>query len=119
MKLRSGFVSNSSTCSFLIHGIVEDYTEIMSLLKEKGILSSDIEDEGIWLEEGEGFKFFNNKRLEVETVYEGESLTIGRSWSSIRDDETGKQFKESIEAEIKELFGDKYKCETQEGQYPC
>jgi len=39
---------------------------------------------------------------------------IGRSWDTIKDDETGLQFKQSVEEKIKTLFGDEVKCETYE-----
>lgn len=119
MKLRIGFISNSSTCSFLIYGIVEERPEIIDILIKHNILPSNIEDEDEYLIDGKGGKKLREQGLVFDTVYDGEFVTIGRSWGSIRDDETGKQFKESIEAGIKALCGDEYKCETQEGAYQC
>ena len=58
MKLRAGFVSNSSTCSFQIFGIVEDMNEIRELLVEKWDMPEVDDDEqvnGEWFDEGEWF----------------------------------------------------------------
>ena len=43
MKLRSGFVSNSSTCSFSIYGIYLDMGigELLESLKEKDLVDGD------------------------------------------------------------------------------
>jgi hypothetical protein len=82
MKFRQGFVSNSSSCSFLIYGAhVNDYDE------EK-------------VDELEDWAYKNNYAIEFPE-YMG--LYIGKSWSSVKDDETGKQFKEKIEKDLKKL----------------
>jgi len=52
--------------------------------------------------------------LDIELPYEYDTAYIGRSWSSIGDDETGKQFKESVKKEIKKVFGEDLKCSTHE-----
>lgn len=121
MKIRAGFVSNSSTCSFQIYGIVEDVSEITELLQQKDIMPKDIEDDYDWYMESEGQKFFADKGLDVGLVYECEYVTIGKSWDQIGDDETGKQFKDSILAAIVEIFGEemKKKCDTHSGEYQC
>jgi len=83
MKIRKSFVSNSSTTSFIIYGVVfgEEVTE-------------DLESIAAELE------------LEYHVGQEGYNRYIGRSYDSIKDDETGKQFKESIEKKLKERFGE-------------
>ena len=40
----------------------------------------------------------------------GEYEYIGRSWDTVKDDETGLQFKDSIESVIHNLFGSDKKC---------
>ena len=42
------------------------------------------------------------------------TVYIGREWSSIGDDETGKQFKDSVQKIISEKLGDGLKCRTHE-----
>lgn len=82
MKIRNGFVSNSSTSSFCIYG-------------------AEIDDDTYEKFEELNIKTF--KTLEIEHGENGECY-IGLSWPSIKDNETGKQFKERIEAKVKELF---------------
>lgn len=119
MKLRNGFVSNSSTCSFLIYGINGETDEITDALIENGIIPKGAKDEedgiGYWLDEhSEVFK-----KLSHWMLYDEESMAIGRSWQQVGDDQTGKQFKEEIEAAIKQLVGDKFTCETHDAQWQC
>ena len=43
---------------------------------------------------------------------------VGREWSSVGGEETGNQFKQSVESAIKELFGSDHECSTyEEGWY--
>ena len=88
MKTRIGFVSNSSTTSFCIYGAKFDD------LNEK-------------------------QRDEFENLYEGDfgvhygedgEIYLGRSPFSIKDDETGIQFKESVQNFIKSKTGKDVKC---------
>jgi len=44
----------------------------------------------------------------------GSDIYVGRSWDSIGDDETGKQFKDSIEEDLVKVFGDSISCGTYE-----
>jgi len=50
--------------------------------------------------------------LEFQTAYDGDYMYLGRSWDSVGDDETGLQFKESVQKKITELLGEDAKCET-------
>lgn len=105
MKIRTGFVSNSSTSSFLIYGtslsldeitrrlnIIDTYVStyiVRNMIREK--LGDDYVVAAPW-----------------------DDIYIGRSWSSIGDDETGAQFKQRIEKELTDLLGpnlDLYTCE--------
>jgi L-fucose isomerase-like protein len=52
--------------------------------------------------------------LSSYTPYDDDDVYIGISWSEVKDDETGKQFKERTEAELEKLLGKKVKCETYE-----
>jgi hypothetical protein len=89
MKIREGFVSNSSSTSFCIYGTTLQY---------KKELSEEAECAG----------------LEYHHPDSSDIVFIGRSWSSIGDDETGAMFKESVEKAIMELCGIKKQCHTYE-----
>jgi hypothetical protein len=88
MKIREGFVSNSSTTSFCIYGaFLEDTEEI------------DEEKAG---------------KLGLEIEYDDYGIYVGKSWPSIKDDQTGGEFKKGIEDQIAKLLGKKVECETHE-----
>jgi hypothetical protein len=100
MKIRTGFVSNSSSSSFCVYGAYVDYEKFDELLKEQLdiLASAGIEEHG--------------------SPYEDDTNMIGRSWTSIKDDETGRQFKDSVEAAMKQVFGEDIKCSShEEGWY--
>ncbi len=90
MKIRQGFVSNSSTSSFLIYGTTLP--------------------EGTYGEDYEKYEEFcetaGKEGLEVHSP-ECCDIYIGASWSSIKDDETGKQFKARIEEALKKVLAKK------------
>jgi hypothetical protein len=102
MKIRIGFVSNSSSSSFLIYGVrveSEAYGKLENKELPNGIccLQGPPDDDG-------GY--------------------IGAPWNSVKDDETGKQFKDRVAAAIAEMFKqngvdmEKFECGThQEAWY--
>lgn len=88
MKIRNGFVSNSSTSSFCIYGAV---------------IKDDISEEAV-----------ESAGLEIHHYFDEDTQYIGRSWKNIKDDETGLVFKKSVEEKIAKLFGNNIKCQTYE-----
>jgi hypothetical protein len=99
MKIRQGFVSNSSTTSFCIYGT--DLSEFKEELEEK----FKVEGEWAILEAVE-----KETGLFTSSGQESENLYIGRKLASIKDEETGKQFKEGVKEKIKKLMGKEIEC---------
>ena len=97
MKIRNVFVSNSSSSSFLIYGI-STYKVNLSAFNE-----DDIYDD---IEEKLGNLENVDKRVDLKYGPDDDYYYIGASWDSVRDDETGLQFKNSVEESIKQLFPD-------------
>lgn len=78
MKIRNGFVSNSSSSSFCIYGVYVD-----SMSKE---LRENCSKQNLYVTSG-------------DPNYD-EGYYIGREYSSIKDDETGKQFKDDVKERL-------------------
>ena len=120
MKVRTGFVSNSSSSSFCIYGtIIEDSTEnremLLKFLEEKCNVSKEDLENLREVEDMSEIGYEVEEQLkDLSSDYYDDSLYLGRSWRSVKDDETGMQFKESIEKKLKEILGDKIKCDTHE-----
>lgn len=92
MKIRNGFVSNSSSSSFLIYGA--EISEIDFPNKDEILDSEKWQD------------------LSFERQPDCEYVYVGISWGSVKDDETGLQFKQRVEKQIKEMCGQDIACET-------
>ena len=111
MKIRNGFVSNSSSSSFCIYGSSFDLYDFM---RECKLVDDEMREK--YEEDGEYWEITEmiEKKTGLEIhVYEDGELWIGKSWSSIGDDETGKDFKENVENIMKENF-DVSDCHTYE-----
>lgn len=136
MKIRQGFVSNSSSSSFCIYGICTEESKIEAALIAKGATEDDLADgvseylyewsysykkrEGTLtaedIAENEKKFFKAEDGFESHNPYYdcGGNIYLGVDWSTIGDDETGSQFRARIEAKFKDLFGEDTKCSTLE-----
>jgi len=93
VKVRNGLVSNSSTSSFCIYGTViksEEYEKID------------------WKNFPAGFREYSMPD------WDGREYAIGRNWTSVRDDETGAQFKQNVRDTLNKLLDREIDCCTVE-----
>ena len=89
MKLRQGFVSNSSTTSFCIYGAYLDDSEDLAAK-----LGAEIEDDDVY--EAVYDKLDGHDDLQVEFDPYDSGVWVGISWTRVGDDETGAQFKQRV-----------------------
>lgn len=96
MKIRTGFVSNSSTTSFCIYGMD---------IEEENLKNEINDDFNEWID-----ALSEKIDLEIHYGYDSDPY-LGISWCNIKDDETGKELKERVE-EILKKYLKEVKCYT-------
>jgi hypothetical protein len=106
MKIRTGFVSNSSTSSFCLYG---------AYVSPKLIKRPENTDEEDWYPE------YGAEKIGLKCHYCYDDFVMGLSPSRLRDDETGAQFKARINDLIQQMLIENTPLEIHfiEGEYAC
>jgi hypothetical protein len=102
MKIRNGFVSNSSSSSFCLYGAcIDSLAESIRELK-----GEDVEIPG-WDEDGyiDSADFEEETGIEVWLSESGPCEYVGVSYLSMEPDETRKQFEERADKMVREWLG--------------
>ena len=94
MKIRNGFVSNSSSSSFLLYGIYIDVQKVIDGHNKTAKKNEQIDS---------AWKLGEVSGLSVEDPWDDGEVYVGLSWDEVGDNETGAQFKARAEALIRKL----------------
>lgn len=105
MKIRTDFVSNSSSSSFVLWGVDFDVDELTQKLKDAGFLKDkeDCEDG----EDGYGYsnealcEFLDEKFDYDEYVIGDDAVVLGMKPDKMKDEETLAQFKQRVVDKLK------------------
>jgi len=124
MKIRLGFVANSSSSSFCVFGAaIDDSDMIEALLKANIITKEESESDDVYAWELLELPAVQKRMKELNLTYTGDSdnnvTYIGREFTSIGDNETGKQFKDGIKKGIEKFMGKEVEVDTHEGEISC
>jgi hypothetical protein len=129
MKIRNGFVSNSSSSSFMIYGTTLDSEDDAKAALKKVLGDKPLTDwrDQVWLkDDGSAFTVddldgmydvgeYLASELGLEFHGNGDyGYWLGASWDSIGDDETANQFKARVKDVLARGFGESVSVATHE-----
>jgi hypothetical protein len=95
MKIRQGFVSNSSSSSFCVFGKSLELDEFNKICKKLKLKEYNTEDDFEDLE-GHFPEFEKQTGLKCRYEWESEMFYIGRDYSTLKGKETGEEFRKSV-----------------------
>lgn len=106
MKIRQGFVSNSSSSSFVLYGVDEESAVGIAVMKAaKKKLKKKKDEEEYEYEErlADVLGEFIGKELEFVRDWEREAFWIGKNPMHMPDDMTMGQFKQSVVEQLSKI----------------
>jgi len=104
MKIRNGFVSNSSSSSFLIFG--KSFEDVSFLNNNNKV--QELIDEDYDVYEIMESVFPHKSDLEWHMMEYDDTIYVGQSWHKVKDDETGLQFKQRTVNDLNKFCGTNY-----------
>jgi len=111
MKIRRGFVSNSSTTSFCIYGTyLENDNDMLKKACKIAKIKYDPENADCEIYED----LIKDTGIEYHSGPEGDGNYLGISLPNMKDDETFRAFKKRISDKLAEIFGEPMKCSVME-----
>ena len=109
MKIRSDFVSNSSSSSFMMVGTWIDKDDAFKILKEKNLISDKVDD--AW-SIAEALEDFVDLSCKPEIAEYAEDICIGLEYSDMKYGETRKEFGDRILKKIQKVIPDLKKVDV-------
>ncbi len=105
MKIRLGHVGNSSSSSFLIYGVRVPTANTDPVLGCTVPMEEEYTDGERPYDINAEVKKMPDISVGVVTGSDSaEEFYIGKSWDTVEDDQTGKQFKEEVQKQVKQVL---------------